>query len=123
MEDLNQTYSYLLSNGSILKSASALSANGRFIVGQGYNAATARNEAFLLDTAASPNVPLRFTEIAPLADGRFRLSVTGALGANIEILVSTNLQAWGALTNLPNPTGSLHFTDAPFSPAPSRPSH
>jgi hypothetical protein len=48
-----------------------------------------------------------------LADGRFRLSVTGAPGANIEILVSTNLQAWGALTNLPNPTGSLQFTDAP----------
>jgi len=113
VEDLNQTYSNLLSNGSILKSASALSANGRFIVGQGYNAATARNEAFLLDTAASPNVPLRFTEIAPLADGRFRLSVTGAPGANIEILVSTNLQAWGALTNLPNPSGSLQFTDAP----------
>jgi hypothetical protein len=59
MEDLN-TYVYVLScsvtPGSVLI-ARAISPDGRYIVGQGYNAATGRNEAFLLDTQApfSPN--------------------------------------------------------------------
>jgi len=50
VEDLNQTYAALLTNGSVLRSANAFSANGRYIVGWGYNAATGRDEAFLLDT-------------------------------------------------------------------------
>jgi len=49
VEDLNQTYAALLTNGSVLRSANAFSANGRFIVGWGRNAATGRDEAFLLD--------------------------------------------------------------------------
>jgi probable HAF family extracellular repeat protein len=50
MEDLNLTYAHLLTNGSVLEVASAISPNGRYIVGRGYNAATGRWEAFLLDT-------------------------------------------------------------------------
>ncbi len=50
MEDLNTTYARLLTNGSVLSVARAISPNGRFIVGDGYNAATERHEAFLLDT-------------------------------------------------------------------------
>jgi len=50
VEDLNQTYSALLTDGSVLRSANAFSPNGRFIVGWGRNAATGRDEAFLLDT-------------------------------------------------------------------------
>ena len=50
VEDLNQTYAALLTDGSVLRSANAFSANGRYIVGSGYNAATGRDEAFLLDT-------------------------------------------------------------------------
>jgi probable HAF family extracellular repeat protein len=50
MEDLNITYACLLTDGSVLKGATAISPDGRYIVGQGYNAATNRNEAFLLDT-------------------------------------------------------------------------
>jgi probable HAF family extracellular repeat protein len=50
LEDLNQTYASLLSNGSLLTLAIDISADGRYIVGQGYNAATRREEAFLLDT-------------------------------------------------------------------------
>jgi probable HAF family extracellular repeat protein len=50
MEDLNTTYASLLTNGSRLNVASAISPDGRYIVGQGYNAATGRGEAFLLDT-------------------------------------------------------------------------
>ena len=51
MEDLNQTYASLLTPGSRLEQAYAISPNGRYIVGRGYNAATGRWEAFLLDTA------------------------------------------------------------------------
>jgi probable HAF family extracellular repeat protein len=54
MEDLNTTYASLLTNGSVLRSASAISPDGRYIVGQGYNAATGRTEAFLLDTIPEP---------------------------------------------------------------------
>jgi probable HAF family extracellular repeat protein len=50
LEDLNQTYASLLSNGSLLTLAIEISADGRYIVGQGYNAATGRTEAYLLDT-------------------------------------------------------------------------
>ena len=50
MEDLNLTYASLLTNGSYLEIASAISPDGRYIVGQGWNAATGRGEAFLLDT-------------------------------------------------------------------------
>jgi hypothetical protein len=50
MEDLNTTYASLLTDGSWLGSAFAISPDGRYIVGWGYNAATGRNEAFLLDT-------------------------------------------------------------------------
>jgi len=50
MEDLNITYASLLTNGSVLTIAFAISPNGRYIVGWGYNAATGRYEAFLLDT-------------------------------------------------------------------------
>jgi probable HAF family extracellular repeat protein len=50
MEDLNTTYASLLTNGSVLIEANAISPNGRYIVGWGWNAATRRYEAFLLDT-------------------------------------------------------------------------
>jgi probable HAF family extracellular repeat protein len=50
MEDLNITYAHLLTNGSVLLEARAISPDGRYIVGLGYNAATGRTEAFLLDT-------------------------------------------------------------------------
>jgi probable HAF family extracellular repeat protein len=50
MEDLNITYAHLLTDGSVLYRANAISPDGRYIVGRGYNAATGRDEAFLLDT-------------------------------------------------------------------------
>jgi probable HAF family extracellular repeat protein len=54
MEDLNTTYASLLTNGSTLIIAYAISPDGRYIVGYGYNAAAGRNEAFLLDTIPEP---------------------------------------------------------------------
>jgi probable HAF family extracellular repeat protein len=50
MEDLNTTYASLLTDGSVLWEARAISPDGRYIVGTGRNAATGRDEAFLLDT-------------------------------------------------------------------------
>jgi probable HAF family extracellular repeat protein len=50
MEDLNITYAHLLTDGSELWAADAISPDGRYIAGWGYNAATGRWEAFLLDT-------------------------------------------------------------------------
>jgi probable HAF family extracellular repeat protein len=53
MEDLNTTYASLLTNGSMLWEARAISPNGRYIAGYGMNAVTGRDEAFLLDTQPS----------------------------------------------------------------------
>ena len=50
IENLNQTYANLLSGGSYFIAAHAISEDGRYIVGYGYNAARGRNEGFLLDT-------------------------------------------------------------------------
>lgn len=50
MEDLNVTYASLLTDGSRLEWASAISSDGRYIVGNGYHAATGKTEVFLLDT-------------------------------------------------------------------------
>lgn len=50
VEDLSVTYASLLIGGSRLISANAISRDGRYIVGEGFNAATRRREAFLLDT-------------------------------------------------------------------------
>ncbi len=50
MKDLNRVYAKLLRKGSYLSEATAISPDGRFIVGVGFNAATGRKEAFLLDT-------------------------------------------------------------------------
>ena len=53
MEDLNVTYASLLEDGSRLESATAISADGCYIVGQGRNAATGRREAFLLSVCCT----------------------------------------------------------------------
>ena len=53
MQNLNEVYASLLADGSELQIAHAISPNGRYIVGSGYNAATGRTEAFLLDTAGT----------------------------------------------------------------------
>jgi len=53
MQDLNEVYASLLADGSELQIAHAISPNGRYIVGSGYNAATGRMEVFLLDTAGT----------------------------------------------------------------------
>jgi len=50
MDNLTDDYSNLLVPGSYLSYAYAISPNGRYIAGQGYNAVSGRQEAYLLDT-------------------------------------------------------------------------
>jgi len=99
IEDLNITYAHLLTNSSKLYRANAISPDGRYIVGWGYNAATGREEAFLLDTqgtgveerSGAPGVRLRLLpqpghervvlelEVAEVAGG-VTIVVSDALG-------------------------------------------
>jgi probable HAF family extracellular repeat protein len=50
VQDLTQAYASLIGQGSYLEVAQGVSANGRYIVGTGYNAATGRTEAYILET-------------------------------------------------------------------------
>jgi probable HAF family extracellular repeat protein len=85
MEDLNITYASLLTNGSALSVASAISPNGRYIVGYGYNAATGRDEAFLLDTqgCASENGDVDANGCVDDADLLAVLFAFGSTGSNL----------------------------------------
>jgi probable HAF family extracellular repeat protein len=53
IQDLNSLVSDQLLHGSRLIEATAISPNARYIVGWGYNSATGRNEAFMIDLASS----------------------------------------------------------------------
>lgn len=57
IQDLNVVYASLLSPGSRLTHAYSISANGRYIVGQGYNAQTGRFEGYLLETGTTGGLP------------------------------------------------------------------
>jgi hypothetical protein len=59
MEDLNITYAHLLTDGSVLWRANAISPDGRYIVGQGYNAATRREQKPSCWTLEGPGVEER----------------------------------------------------------------
>lgn len=59
--DLTAVYINLLAPGSVLTKATAVSLDGRFIVGQGYNSQTRRFEAFLLDTIPEPSTLMALT--------------------------------------------------------------
>jgi probable HAF family extracellular repeat protein len=56
MQDLNQLYAALLQDSSYLEVATAISPDGRYIVGWGQNAATGRTEAYMLDTQGTSSV-------------------------------------------------------------------
>jgi uncharacterized membrane protein len=55
-EDLNRVYSGLLRDGSVLQVAHAISPDGRYIAGWGYNASRRRQEAFLLELPCAPHL-------------------------------------------------------------------
>lgn len=104
MEDLNPTY-ILLRGKSVLYAAYAISPDGRFIVGRGFNAEMGRTEAFLLDTQgpssveaeeghmpmleAVPNPMVEQTSIRfslPKA-GKVRLEIMDVLGRWLRVLI------------------------------------
>ena len=59
----------------------------------------------------APSAPLQFGQLSSLPDGRFTFTLTSDPGFAVEIQSSTNLTDWSILTNIPNPTGILQFTD------------
>ncbi|WP_397546298.1 FlgD immunoglobulin-like domain containing protein [Rhodothermus marinus] len=113
IEDLNDAYASLLTDGSILYIASAISPDGRYIVGSGYNAATGRVEAYLLDTGIAtatdassqpeafrilPPWPNPFREAVHVpfhlpAPTPVRLEVYDLLGRSVRVLVEGPLGA------------------------------
>lgn len=68
----------------------------------------------------TPTVPLQFTSITALAEGKVSLQLTGDPGFNVQFQASTNLTDWSVLTNLSNPTGTLSFTNEPPADTPNQ---
>ncbi len=110
MEDLNTTYASLLTDGSVLYAAYAISPDGRFIVGYGSNAATSHLDAFLLEVQTTgveetvgprsvilaQNVPNPFTSstvirfvLSELA--QVKLTVVDLLSREVVMLVDGEL--------------------------------
>ncbi len=97
IENLNTTYASLLSDGSRLAVATAVSPDGRFIVGQGYNAATDRNEAFLLDTQSSCAAHNGDVDASGCVDDADLLAVLFAFGQTGQNLGRVDINCDGAV--------------------------
>ncbi len=128
MEDLNETYASLLTNGSKLLAAYAISPDGRYIVGKGYNAATRRHEAFLLDTQGTsstgeddatgleltvvpqPVVGSGFVHVR--ARGSVRVEVCDLLGRTLAVLAEGMLPAGGERLSLPQLPAGIYIVRA-----------
>lgn len=82
IQDLNVLYASLLTTGSRLTHAYSISANGRYIVGQGYNAETGRYEGYLLETGMTGALP----------SIRGRISVDGFQGDLTKLPVVVELR-------------------------------
>jgi GH25 family lysozyme M1 (1,4-beta-N-acetylmuramidase) len=52
-----------------------------------------------------------FTGMLPLGNSQFRLSLKGQTGKSFTIYTSQDLFNWTSLNTVPNPTGSIQFTD------------
>ena len=72
MENLNTVFAGLLTDGSLLYEARAISPDGLHIVGYGYNAATERDEGFLLTIPEPATAVLLAGGVAVLAARRGR---------------------------------------------------
>jgi hypothetical protein len=91
MQDLNAAYASLLQDGSYLITALSITPNGRYIVGQGYNATTGRYEAFLLDTQGGGYLRFRgdanddgCVDDADLLQVLFAFGATGAVNEDLN---------------------------------------
>jgi len=83
-ENLNQVYSNLLRDGSVLLVANAISSDGRHIVGWGYNGTRRRQEAFLLSLpCASHQGDVNMDGCVDDADLLAILFAFGSTGSNV----------------------------------------
>jgi probable HAF family extracellular repeat protein len=98
VQDLTQAYASLIGQGSYLEVAQSVSPNGRYIVGQGYNAATQRTEAYLLETEPPRPGTIRFvrynrgltTRFKSVSwDGQVVVGVAGSLISSYEYNLGT----------------------------------
>jgi len=83
------------------------------VVTNAYGTVTSANAVLTL----TPTQLLQFTQITALAGGQVELILSGEPGIPVQLLTSTNLNSWNVLTNLPNPSGTLIFTDTPAAGA------
>jgi probable HAF family extracellular repeat protein len=91
MQDLNAAYASLLQDGSYLITALSITPDGRYIVGQGYNATTGRYEGFLLDTQGGGYLRSRgdanndgCVDDADLLQVLFAFGATGAVNEDLN---------------------------------------
>ena len=97
MEDLNITYADLLTNGSVLREANAISPDGRYIVGGGMNEATGSMEAFLLDTRRETTEPRHLSWLGTLGGGQ---SEASGISANGSVVVGqSDIGIGGSITH------------------------
>lgn len=91
--------------------------NAQAVHAGNYSVVVTNNSGSITSAVATltltPSLPLQFTSIAALADGRVSLQLTGDPGFNVQLETSTNLTDWSVLTNLANPAGTLVFTNQP----------
>ncbi len=102
IEDLNQTYASLLADGSELWDARAISPDGRYIVGRGYNAATGRLEAYLLDMGAPSLSRIR---------GNIALNDFGGDVSQVPVQVELRGDTTQVLTIYPDTNGDYTISD------------
>jgi len=88
LEALNQVYSNLLTPGSDLYTALGISTNGFFIVGQGTNGTTSKDEGFLLATFGFNITTAVLT--ADVVAGSQTLEVSSSTGFNIGDNIKIN---------------------------------
>jgi hypothetical protein len=60
---------------------------------------------------APPADPPRFDLISALPEGRVRFVLRGEPGLTLQFQDSVNLEAWSEVTEIPNPTGTVSFTN------------
>lgn len=97
MQDLNQVFASLLTTGSYLAAAYAISPDGRYIVGAGYNAATGRYEAYLLDTGPRCTAHNGDTDGSGCVDDADLLAVLFAFGSTGQSLGRVDVNCDGTV--------------------------
>ncbi|MEO0090232.1 MAG: T9SS type A sorting domain-containing protein [candidate division WOR-3 bacterium] len=90
MEDLNVLYANVIPPGCILRDAMAISSNGRYIAGRGYNAQTGRDEAYLLDTQGTAIKEKNLTSHSFFAKGILVINYEVPKRANVRLTIYDN---------------------------------